>query len=141
MSGFDSLETVELRGKGIWGMPFDSCSASFVSSKLHGLSFTIYDSANEISIVSDLIKSFGDPSIADTSHGLSQMVMKTWLFYSPQRQLRQIILMDDGSAFSASGTLTKAFPQDTPLRMNRAKLFYCDEEGKYIQSATLQREF
>jgi hypothetical protein len=132
-TGDESSSTVELHGKGVWGMPFDTCIASFESEKLDGIAFWIYDSTEESSVRSDLAHKFGNPSQSDTVKGklgMEDMVMQTWFYYSRDDHLQIISLLDAGDLSHAFDVLTKVFAKDGPvIPMLRSMLFY-GEAGK-----------
>ncbi len=134
MSGQDSEATAELRGKGIWGIPSDTCTASFDHGKLSGISFMIFDSISESRILKDIVSRLGNPTIADSSSpsfSLSKIGTETWMYYSPHRPLSQIYLMDMGSMFSTINNPPKTNHSRFPsILLPRAMLFYGTDSMK-----------
>jgi hypothetical protein len=142
MSGEDSTSSAELQGKGIWGMPFDTCSATFTGGKLSGLSFSIYDTASEASIRSELIRRFGEPSLSDTIRGmfgLPNTIAQTWMYYSSKHELQQILLVDMQAIFTAFSALSKVMVKDgSAMPVMRATLMLAGGSTKPDQTGGLR---
>jgi hypothetical protein len=142
ITGEDSASTAELRGKGIWGAPFDTCSATFTGGKLSGLSFSIYDTASESLIRAELIRRFGDPSLADTirgTFGMSNSIAQTWLYYSPKHELQQILLVDMQALSAAFSALSKIVVKDgSAMPIMRAMLMLAGGTTKPDQTNGLR---
>jgi hypothetical protein len=92
--GKDSGIGVELKGKGVWGIPLDTSFAYFKDGKLNGIVFMMMnDSSDQIKVRNKLIESYGTPSVTLSSHGgMVLSIQENWLYYSPQQELSSITL-------------------------------------------------
>jgi hypothetical protein len=138
MSGQDSLATAELRGKGIWGMPVDSCTATFDTGRLCGIMFMIFDSVSEVSVRSNLFKRFGSPSTVDSlGQSVKMGVVIVWMYYSPNHQLRAIALVDVGNYVDNISSYGKKLGSDFP-RIPGGMLYYGDASSQSIQTGAFR---
>jgi hypothetical protein len=132
MSGHDSEATAELRGKGIWGMPFDSSHASFSTGKLSAIGFVVYDSESQVAVRADLHERYGEPSISDTARGYlgqTSTSTETWLYYTAAHRLEEIVFVDMGSLLTSLRDLNKITNVDFPSSlMIRGMVGYGDAE-------------